>query len=139
MDKISPFWLLVTSLLSGLVAVLVTIGVSTWLDQREAKRDVLRRIAGNRHIVIPGGPDVPLSGEPFVALNEAFIVFADEPEVLRTLEELRTRDGSREVLVALIKRMAVAADVQIELDDAFINNAFRPRQQRLVPLVAPTP
>ena len=112
-----------TSVVSGLLGVLVAIGVGSWLDHREIQRDVLRRLAGNR-FVLTNSQCVQLSGEPFVALNEAFVVFADEPEVLAALEALRGSDRDRERIVALIKRMAVAAAVPVNLDDAFIEEPF---------------
>ena len=127
MDSTSPIWLLVASLLSGLVAVLVTLFVRARQDQREIKRDVLRRLAGTRYLLTRRGQVLP-SGEPFVALNEVFVVFADEPDVLNALERLRKDGGesNAENIVALIKRMAAAAEVPVNLDDAFIRNPFTP-------------
>ena len=81
MDGISPVWLLVTSLLSGLVATAVTILVRAWLDRREIKRDVLRRIAGHRWS-LAGKPEPQASPEFLTAVNEVFIVFAEDSEVL---------------------------------------------------------
>ena len=122
---------LVASLLSGLIGVLVATYVRAWQDQREIKRDVLRRLAGNRYILTGEGL-VQSNGEPFVALNEAFVVFAKEPEVLKALEALRKDDDNRarENIVALIKRMAAAAHVPVTLDDAFIASAFKPPSGR---------
>ena len=37
--------------------------------QLAAKMRVLRRFAGNRHVLTAGGPGVQLNGEPFVALD----------------------------------------------------------------------
>ena len=131
MRNTSPVWLLVASLLSGLVAVVVTLFVGAWLDQREIKRDVLRRFAGTRYLLTQPGRILP-NGEPFVALNEAFVVFADDPEVLSALDNLRTGGDDRdsELIVALIKRMAVAADIPVTLDDAFIRGPMTPRQNQ---------
>ena len=118
---------LYASLVSGLIGVVVVISVGAWLDQREIKRDVLRRLAGSRYVLGENGRCIQPNGEPFVALNEAFIVFANEPEVLEALEALRTGgDRDDENIVALIKRMAAAASVPVNLDDAFIVRPFAP-------------
>ncbi len=121
----APIWLvLVVALISGLIGAALTLYVQAQLDERSVKRDVLRRVAGNRHVLTQRVP-LPPSGEPFVALNEAFIVFANHPEVLTALENLRT-GGNRDAenVVALIKRMATASGVDIGLDDAFIDTPF---------------
>ena len=131
MPNTSPVWLLlVASLLSGLLAVVVTIFVGACLDRREIKRDVLRRFAGTRYLLTQPGRILP-NGEPFVALNEAFVVFADDPEVLSALDNLRTGDDrDSELIVALIKRMAAAADIPVTLDDAFIREPMTPPQNQ---------
>ena len=117
------------ALLSGLAGAVIT---QMWHDSREnvqIKRDVLRRVAGTRYLLTQPGL-VLRSGEPFVALNEAFIVFAEDPEVMAALEALRTgRDRSAENVVALIKRMAAAANVPVNLDDAFIIEPFTPKSK----------
>ena len=123
MDPIPPGWLLVTSLLSGLVAAGVTIWVRAWLDRREIKRDVLRRLAGNRW-PLAGTHPPEAKAEFLVAVNEAFIVFAHDKEVIDALKDLRASNGDAEHIVALIKRMASAAGVPIALDDAFIEWPF---------------
>ena len=44
--------LVVVSLLSCLFGAVLTVFVGDWLDQREIKRDVLRRLAGNRYAFV---------------------------------------------------------------------------------------
>ncbi len=124
--NLSPLLLLGTSLLSGLLAAWITLAVNASRDKRRIKRDVLRRLAGNRYFLTAQGLQLPSSGEPFVALNEVFIVFNDDKEVLDAVKQLRASGGASEHVVALIKRMATAAGVQIHLDDAFIDYAFTP-------------
>ena len=130
MPNIPQGSVVVAALLSGLLAALLTMFVGHWQDQKELKRDVLRRFAGSRYVLTQPGLVLP-NGEPFVALNEAFIVFADEPEVLSALEALRTGGDDRdsELIVALIKRMAAAADVPVTLDDAFIVRPMTPQNR----------
>ena len=122
-------WLVVVaSLISGLLAVLISITVGACLDQREIKRDVLRRLAGHRYLLTDGRCPSP-NGEPFVALNEAIVVFADHDDVLDALDALRTSDGrdDAELIVALIKRMATAAGIKINRDDVWVANYYSAR------------
>ena len=121
-------WLVVVaSLISGLLAVLISITVGACLDQREIKRDVLRRLAGHRYLLTDGRCPSP-NGEPFVALNEAIVVFADHDDVLDALDALRTSDGrdDAELIVALIKRMATAAGIKINRDDVSLRQPLVP-------------
>ena len=105
-------------------------GDSEVQPRKEIQRDVLRRVAGNRHVMTETCTGIHSSGEPFVALNEAFLSFADEPDVLEALEALwedgdsDERDNER--VVALIKRMATAAGISIVMDDAFLDRPFAP-------------
>ena len=94
---------------------------------KEIQRDVLLRVAGNRYVMTGTCSGIHSNGEPFVALNEAFLAFADEPEVLEALEDLWESDSrDAERVVALIKRMATAADIRISVDDAFLSRPFTP-------------
>ena len=56
-------------------------------------------------------------GEPFVALNEVFVVYAEHPQVITTLkkmhEELGVKDRLVDNIVTLTKAMAKAAKVPI--------------------------
>ena len=94
---------------------------------KEMQRDVLRRVAGNRYVMIEKCSGIHPNGEPFVALNEAFLAFADEPAVMEALKTLW--DGSNrdaEHVVALIKRMATAANMPVNVDDVFLDQPFAP-------------
>jgi len=127
MGNVSSGWLLVSSLLSGLVAVVVTLCVGAWRDRRKLKKDVLRRLVGHRYIFTDDfHSELPPSGEPFVALNEAIVVFANDKEVLDALVQVRTTGGGGEQLTALIKRMASAAGVEFRFDDAIFVRPLTP-------------
>ena len=66
-------------------------------------------------------------GEPFRTLNEAYIVFANDQEVLNALEALRRTSGhDGELVASVIKRMAEASGVPIALDDAFLARPMAP-------------
>ena len=94
------------------------------------KRDVLRRFAGNRYVMVESGLGVQPTGEPFVALNEAFVVFAGDSEVIEALETMHAELGRPNRLIdnilTLVKEMAAAADVPIGLNDSFIERPFVP-------------
>ena len=70
------------------------------------------------------------NGEPFVGLNEAFVVFAANPEVIEALQiihaELDRPNRLVDNIVTLVKEMAAAADVPIDLNDSFIERPFAP-------------
>ena len=118
--------IVVAALLSGLAASSITLVVQDHLSQRDAKREVLGRLAGFRYLL--ARTDCPLvHGEPFRTLNEAYIVFANDQEVLDALEALRrTRGNDGELVASIIKHMAEASGVPIPLDDAFLTRPMAP-------------
>ena len=81
---------LIVGFLSGVLGGLIVtwFGVQTQsqvdyqFGQMASKMDVLRRFAANRYVMTEVGPGIQSNGEPFVALNEAFVVFARDPEVI---------------------------------------------------------
>ncbi|MCC7300244.1 MAG: hypothetical protein IT583_04120 [Verrucomicrobia bacterium] len=131
MDSAAIVVTLIASLLSGIIGVLVSAHHYRKYDKEKLKRDVLRRLAGNRHLltVVP----CEAKGEPFIALNEAFIVFSDSPKVIAALkkmhDELRQSERLVDNIVTLIKTMAEAANVSVNiLNDSFIECPFSPRK-----------
>ena len=100
---------ILTILLSGLSAAVI----SNWLHDRSsmlsAKRDVLRRFVGNRYL-LTSPSNISREGEPFVALNEIFVVYAEHPQVIAALkkmhEELGTKGRLVDNIVTLTKAMA---------------------------------
>lgn len=117
-------------LISGLVATVVSHLLYRRFAAYSVKRDVLRRFVGNRFILTQSHPNY--SGEPFVALNEIFVVYADDTNVISALKKLhadREYDHRFEDnLVALIKTMAKAARVELrQLNDYFLMHPFVPR------------
>ena len=103
-------------------------------NELELRRDVLRRLLGYSYRLTDGfkGTD----GEPFIALNEAWVVFADYPDVISALKqmhgELRQDDRLAPNLVALVTAMAVAAGIPTQdLNYYFIERPFTPPTNRL--------
>jgi len=122
-----------TILISALVSGLLATCVSFYLNRQHAKnllkRDVLRRLVGNRFVLTK--PGVGSKGEPFIALNETFVVYADHPEVISALrkmhENLAVPDRLPDNLLSLVKVMAKAARVPIyQLNDDFFLRPFTP-------------
>ena len=122
-----------SSLLSGMIGVAVSASYYRRYDALILKRDVFRRFAGNRHLstVVP----CETSGEPFIALNKAFIVFNDSPAVVAALKKTHDELGQKERLVAnlvtVMKKMAESTGISIkELNDSFLERPFAPGKQR---------
>ena len=73
--------------------------------------------------------------EPFVALNEAVVVFSDCPDVIRSLERILNEidQGNRLVdnLITLTKAMAKACKIPIpELNDSYFLHPFTPPNRK---------
>ena len=98
-------------------------------DELELRRDVLRRLFAYRYRLVETlkGKD----GEPFIALNEASIVYEGFPKVTGALNLLRrepTEEGSlSRSIVAIVRAMAEAAEISVQdLDDCSIERPFTP-------------
>lgn len=116
-------------LLSGILAVII----SSWLQRRfnvlTIKRDVFRRFVGNRYFLTVSLKGQ--TGEPFIALNEIFVVFSENQQVIAALkmmhEELSVPNRLNDNIVTLTKAMAKAAKVPTnDLNDEFISRPFTP-------------
>ena len=98
-------------------------------DELELRRDVFRRLFAYRYRLTESlaGKD----GEPFIALNEAFVVYADFPKVTNALtklhDELESEGQLTLNIIALVRAMADAANISVQdLDDGFIERPFTP-------------
>ena len=65
--------ILVSALVSGLLATCVSFHLNRKHMNDLFKRDVLRRLVGNRFLLTK--PGCGGEGEPFIALNETFVVY----------------------------------------------------------------
>ena len=124
-----PAAILISALVSGLLATSVSFYLNRRYSEVERKRDVLRRFVGSRYRLT--GQYMGGEGEPFIALNEVFVVYAGHPQVISKLrkmhEELSIPDRLPDNIVSLVKAMAEAAKVPIrELNDDFITRPFTP-------------
>lgn len=121
---------IVSILLSGVVAVIISIWFQHRFKVLMIKRDVLRRFVGNRYALTESL--MGQAGEPFIALNEIFIVYAKDQQVIAALnkmhEELGLPGRLSDNIVTLTKAMANAAKVPLnQLNDEFITRPFTPR------------
>ena len=124
------------AIIGALIGALVSAGALIWVyfrqrkdDQLKLKRDVLRRLVGYSYRLTPAwsGRD----GEPFIALNEAWIVFSDSSQVTDALVKMRNELGEEGRLIPnirkVIREMSDSAQVRIKnLDDRFIDSPFTP-------------
>ena len=105
-------------------------------DELELRRDVLRRLFAYRYRLteaLKGG-----DGEPFIALNEAWVVYAGFPDVTNALTKMHNELGKQGCLshniAVLIRAMSDAADLSIrDLDDRLITQPFTPPASRRTP------
>ena len=122
---------ILSSLVSGIVGVIISATYYRRYDERKLKRDVLQRIVGNRFFLTDELVN-ERNKDLFIALNEAFVVFSDSPQVIAVIRKMHEELGlpGRVVdnLVSLIKEMAKASGIKLgELNDAFIERPFIPR------------
>lgn len=94
------------------------------------KLDLLRRLAGARHQVAGAGA-ITGYDDFFTALNEVFVVFHDEPEVISAIETFRRELGRPQNiennLPSLFKELFKALGLeQGYLNDSFILRSFTP-------------
>lgn len=125
------FALLIASLtlVSGLLGALITAYFQRRRQNRMIKVDTLRRLSAYRYHL--ANRTVSAAGEPFVALNEIFVVYSEEKEVLERLETLHEKLSTspstlEDDLLRLIKAMAKATDTRLGVADKFISEPFVP-------------
>ncbi len=88
--------------------------ITVWLNRRwevrTLKRDVLRRLVGYSYRLTTRL--VGTDGEPFVAFNEAAVVYSKHKAVVNALKKMRDRPGVLENdFVDLVTKMAKAAKI----------------------------
>ena len=113
-------------LFSGILATIIAVSLQHRNNVLMIKRDVLRRFVGNRYALTENLKGH--AGEPFIALNEIFVVYAKDQQVITALKKMHEEPGRlRDNIVTLTKAMALAAKVPIKgLNDEFITRPFTP-------------
>ena len=126
MPTMSVGWILLSSLLSGLIGVLVSTFFYHRYERQKIKFDTAKRLFGFRHSI---------TGEGFsCAMNEVFIVFADSPKVIKALEELYNtlqspnKEIANDKMVTFLKE--ICKDLNIDystVNESFFLKTFNPR------------
>lgn len=120
-------------LASGLLGALISIIVYGKREKRHFKMDTLKRFAANRY---------DLRGEEFSrALNEIFVVFNENTQVMRALSAFHERimarqlgGGTDDLLISLYKAMCKDVGVDYEhFNDSFFMTPFNTKQSSQVP------
>ena len=115
-----------SSLLSGLLGVIVSTIYYRRYEKRKTKIDTLTRFVGNRY---------DLKGAEFSrALNEVFVVFQDSRDVMSALsrfhEKAVGRQNSEDDLVRLFKAMCDAVRVKYDqFNDSFFLRPFNTKEE----------
>lgn len=118
-----------TVLLSGLVSYFVSNVNFRRFEKRKMKTDTLKRLAAHRY-VLTDVQRFQKNDEFFGALNEAFVVFQDAPEVVSALETAHGNLGTpsfNDDLLRLFKLMCDDLDIdRSKLNDSFFLRPFTP-------------
>ncbi len=98
-------------------------------EKLEPKRDVLRRLVAHTYRLTKSlkGQD----GEPFIALNEANVVFSDSGDVMKALtkmhDELSKKDRMIDNIKKLVEEMAKASEVPADnISKKILERPFTP-------------
>ena len=124
MGTIAIIVTVITSLLSGIVGVIISAAYYRHYEKRRTKIDSFKRFFSNRY---------DLKGDEFSrAINEIFVVFHDSEKVISTLRAYHQRvtgkQNSEDELLKLHK--AMCKDVKIDFDkfnDSFFLRPFNTR------------
>jgi hypothetical protein len=115
-----------SSVISGIVGVVVTLVYSHLYEKRRMKLDVLKRFAAYRY---------DTGGVEFVkAMNEIFIVFQDSRKVMQALADFHrfaSPDDWRDSLIRLFKAMCGDAGVRVDFNDSFFLKPYIPKPKIL--------
>lgn len=137
-----PLWLMIlSSLLSGLIAVLISTAYYHRFEKRKWKLETLRRLAATRFALTHKSTEASRI-EFFSALNEIHVVFQDSPKVLQHLEkmhnELNIPGRLDDNFVKLFKVIFDALGIkQIALNDSFLLRPFTPGDSIVVSRAQP--
>ena len=125
---LTPIWVtLISSLLSGLISVIISSCFYRRYENRKQKFDTCRRLLGNRFAITEGQESNAESSreEFFAALNEAVVVFHDSAPVLDALNEFH-KSKSTDSHLRLFKAICKNLKVRYEFNDSFFDTPFTP-------------
>ena len=113
------------SLISGLLGVLISNWQYKKYEKKKIKMETFRRVVGYRHCLVGNSQD----NEFLSALNEVFVVFNEDKEVINALkklhEVLNLSDRLVDNLVTLITEMCKVLNVNYsQVNDSFFEKPF---------------
>ncbi len=127
----NPWFVLGSSLLSGVIAVIISTCCYRNFEKRKVKLDCFRRLLGARYALTNGQHSAGVTEAFFIALNEAVVIYSDTPSVisaLKTLQaELQRNERFEDNVVTLFRAMADNLNIDREtLNDSFFLKPFKP-------------
>lgn len=128
----NPWFALGSSLLSGVVAVVISTLYYKNAKAREAKLDCFRRLLGSRYALTLGVHSDSARDTFFQALDEVVVIFASVPTVVTALRKLLDDSEHSALLhdnlITLIREMADHLDIDSKgINDSFFLKPFVPR------------
>lgn len=117
-----------TSLISGLLGVIIANNYYKKLEKTKLKTETFRKILGYRYCLTLNSSDDEYN-EFFSALNEVFLVFNDNDNVINALkkmhEELSIPNRLNDNLVSLIKEISKVLNIDCsKVNDSFFETPF---------------
>ena len=126
---VSIWTTIASSLLSGVIGVIISIAYYRRYEKRKSKLDTLKRLLANRFAVTPNSTAASRD-RFFEALNEVTVVFHDSQPVMSALvqmhSDLSRPDRLHDNVVSLFKAMFKHMNIKYELNESFCLHPFTP-------------
>ena len=127
---INVFFTLITSLISGLLGIFISNYYHKKSEKNKLKTQTFRRILGYRYCIASNSSSEYEDNEFFSALNEVFIIFNEDKEVIEALKKMHEEIGQPnrliDNLVNLIKRMSDVLGINYSnINDSFFERPFK--------------
>lgn len=121
---------IISSLISGLIGIFISNYFYKKSEKNKLKMQTFRKIVGYRYCIADNSNSEDEYNEFFSALNEVFVVFNEDKEVIAALkkmhEDLGTAHSLTDNLVNLIRRMSEVLGVNYSIvNDSFFERPFR--------------
>lgn len=121
---------IISSLISGLIGIFISNYFYKKSEKNKLKMQTFRKIVGYRYCIADNSNSEDEYNEFFSALNEVFVVFNEDKEVIAALkkmhEDLGTAKSLTDNLVNLIRRMSEVLGVNYSIvNDSFFERPFR--------------
>lgn len=103
---------IIASLLSGIIATIITIIVNRRWERQRIKNNIAVELFGYRHQLLE---DNDKTEELIVILNKIPIIFASNEKILVAYDKILSETGDKnDVLVTLIKEICLEAGINCE-------------------------